>query len=95
MSTHFESIKNYVVTVCLGVTCVLHVFTSYPATMLHHSKVLLVHSLSLTMCLLYALVTSIMRQVNPAELQASEQPLKITLMLLGIPVENSKQYGSK
>ena len=34
-----------------------------------------------------------MRQVNLAELQASEQPLKITLMLLGIPVEISKNMA--
>ena len=72
-----------------------YTFKSDTAKMLEHNKVYLVCLWSLTMCLSNALVTSIMRQVNPADLKAFEPPLKITLMLLQIPVENSKQYGSK
>ena len=72
-----------------------YIFMSDTTTMLHHKKVSLVFSLSLTMCLANALVTSIIRQVNPAELKAFESPLEITLILLEIPVEISKQYGSK
>ena len=35
------------------------------------------------------------RLLKPDVLEAFEHPLKIMLMLLGIVVENSKQYGSK
>ena len=41
MSSHVESMKNTVVTVCLGVTCAFPVFTPDRATMLHHDNVLL------------------------------------------------------
>ena len=72
-----------------------YTFKSDTAKMLEHNKVYLVFLRSLIMCLSNALVTSIMRQVNSTDLKAFEPPLKITLMLLKIPVEISKQYGSK
>ena len=72
-----------------------YIFKSGISKMLEHNEVLLVLSWSLNVWLSNAFVTSIMRQGKPEELKASEQPLKFTLMLLGIPVENSKQYGSK
>ena len=95
MSSHFESMRKRFVTVRLGVIPVLHVFSLACATKLYHNKVYIVFLWTSTMCLANALVTSNMWQVNPAELKGFEPPLKITLMLLEIPVEISEQYGSK
>ena len=95
MSSLFESKRKPFATVHVGVTHGLHVFNPDRDTILHHNKFYLVLLQSLTMCLPNALVNSIVRPVNPAELKAFEPPLKITLILLEIPVEISEQYGSK
>ena len=71
------------------------IFIANLARMLSHNKFLLAGSLSLTITLSNALTTSNLRLLKPEVLEAFEHPLKIMLMLLGIVVENSKQYGSK
>ena len=79
----------------LEVTYGARAFNPSIAMMLPHNKFLLAGSLSLTITLSNALTTSNLRLLKPEVLEAFEHPLKIMLMLLGIVVENSKQYGSK
>ena len=71
------------------------IFNADLARMLRHNKFILVGLLSLNIALSNALTTINLRPFNSEVLKAFEHPLKIMLMLLGIVVENSKQYGSK
>ena len=87
--------NNTFCTMYLEVTYGVRAFNPSIAGMLSHNKFLLAGSLSLTITLSNALTTSNLRLLKPEVLEAFEHPLKIMLMLLGIVVENSKQYGSK
>ena len=71
------------------------IFNADLVRMLRHNKFLLALSLSLTIALSNVLTTSNLRLLNSEALKAFEHPLKIMLMMLGIVVENSKQYDSK
>ena len=79
----------------LEVTHDVRTFNRSIAGMLSHNKFFLAGSLCLSIALSNALVTSNLRQLNSEVLMAFEHPLEIMLMLLGIVVEISKQYGSK
>ena len=71
------------------------IFKADLARMLPHNKFLLAGSFSLTIVLSNACVTSNLGLLSCEVWKVFEHPLEIMLMLLGIVVENSKQYGSK
>jgi len=71
------------------------IFKTDLARMRPHNNFLLAASLRIIITFSNALTTSNIWLLNSEVLEAFEHPLKFMLMLLGIVVENSKQYGSK